>query len=104
MLRRIRPALAAEALSYADLHMDNVAHRVNRNDRPIRLGPREYNLLRHLLEHPGRVFSREQLLDAVWARDSFVRLRTVDVRVRRLRMAINSAGEKDLIRTVRATG
>jgi two-component system phosphate regulon response regulator PhoB len=104
VLRRIRPALAAEALSYADLHMDLVGHRVTRNGRPIRLGPREYNLLRHLLEHPGRVFSREQLLNSVWGQDIFVEPRTVDVHIRRLRKVINGSGESDLIRTVRAAG
>ena len=104
VLRRIRPALAAQALSYADLHMDLAAHRVTRNGRPIRLGPREYTLLRHLLEHPGRVFAREQLLNAVWGHDIFVEPRTVDVHIRRLRKAINGSGEADLIRTVRAAG
>ena len=104
VLRRIRPALSSEALSYADLHMDLAAHRVTRNGRPIQLGPREYNLLRHLMEHAGRVFSREQLLNAVWGQDIFVEPRTVDVHIRRLRKAINAPGEADLIRTVRAAG
>jgi two-component system phosphate regulon response regulator PhoB len=104
VLRRIRPALSAEALSYADLHMDLVAHRVTRAGRPIQLGPREYTLLRHFLEHPGRVFSREQLLNAVWGQDIFVEPRTVDVHIRRLRKAINGPGEADLVRTVRAAG
>jgi len=104
VLRRIRPALSAEALGYADLHMDLVAHRVSRNGRPIRLGPREFNLLRHFLEHPGRVFAREQLLNAVWGQDIFVEPRTVDVHIRRLRKVINGPGEADLIRTVRSAG
>ncbi len=104
VLRRIRPALSAEALSYADLHMDLTGHRVTRGGRPVQLGPREYSLLRHFLEHPGRVFSREQLLNSVWGHDTFVELRTVDVHIRRLRMAINLADEADLIRTVRSAG
>jgi two-component system phosphate regulon response regulator PhoB len=104
VLRRIRPALSAEALTYADLHMDLVSHRVTRAGRAIALGPREYTLLRHFLEHSGRVFSREQLLNAVWGQDIFVEPRTVDVHIRRLRKAVNAPGEVDLIRTVRSAG
>jgi two-component system phosphate regulon response regulator PhoB len=104
VLRRIRPALSADALDYADLHMDLAAHRVTRNGRPIQLGPREYTLLRHLMEHPGRVFSREQLLNAVWGQDIFVEPRTVDVHIRRLRKVLNGTGEIDVIRTVRSAG
>ena len=89
VLRRIRPALADEALSYADIVMDLVAHRVTRAGKPIHLGPTEFRLLRHFMEHPGRVFSREQLLDAVWGKDVYVEARTVDVHIRRLRMALN---------------
>jgi len=88
----------------ADLHMDLAAYRVTRNGRPIQLGPREYTLLRHLMEHPGRVFSREQLLNAVWGQDIFVEPRTVDVHIRRLRKVLNGVGEIDLIRTVRLAG
>lgn len=104
VLRRIRPALADEALSYADLHMDLVGHRVTRNGRPLHLGPTEFRLLRHFMEHPGRVFSREQLLDAVWGRDVYVEGRTVDVHIRRLRVALNTEEGVDLIRTVRGAG
>ena len=89
VLRRIRPALADEALSYADIVMDLVAHRVTRAGKPVHLGPTEFRLLRHFMEHPGRVFSREQLLDAVWGKDVYVEARTVDVHIRRLRMALN---------------
>ena len=104
VLRRVRPALAGETLSYGDLEMDVAAHRVRRAGRPVPLGPTEFRLLRHLLEHPGRVFSRERLLDQVWAHDSEIELRTVDVHVRRLRGALNEGGRPDLIRTVRSAG
>jgi two-component system phosphate regulon response regulator PhoB len=104
VLRRIRPAFADEALSYADIVMDLVAYRVTRAGKPVHLGPTEFRLLRHFLEYPGRVFSREQLLDAVWGKDVYVELRTIDVHIRRLRMALNEAEKADLIRTVRAAG
>lgn len=104
VLRRVRPALAGETLSYADLEMDVTAHKVRRGGRPISLGPTEFRLLRHFLEHPSRVFSREQLLDSVWAHDSDIELRTVDVHVRRLRKALNDGGLPDIIRTVRSAG
>jgi two-component system phosphate regulon response regulator PhoB len=104
VLRRVRPALAGETLRYADIEMDVVAHKVRRGGMPVALGPTEFRLLRHLLEHPGRVFSRERLLDAVWAHDADIELRTVDVHVRRLRRAMNAGGKADLIRTVRSAG
>ncbi len=104
VLRRIRPALADEIVKYADLEMDRVSHRVRRGEKEIHLGPTEFRLLDHLIQYPGRVFSREQLLDAVWGNDVYVEVRTVDVHVGRLRKAINIAGAKDLIRTVRASG
>lgn len=104
VLRRARPAMASEVLQFEDLSMDLAAHRVKRGEREVRLGPTEFRLLRYLLEHPGRVFSREQLLDAVWGRDVYVEPRTVDVHIRRLRKAINSGEERDLIRTVRSAG
>ncbi len=104
VLRRIRPALADETLAYADIVMDLVAHRVSRGGQAIHLGPTEFRLLRHFMEHPGRVFSREQLLDAVWGRDVYVEARTVDVHIRRLRIALNGEDRADVIRTVRATG
>lgn len=104
VLRRIRPALAEEALSYADIVMDLVAHRVTRGRRPLHLGPTEFRLLRHFMEYPGRVFSREQLLDAVWGKDVYVEARTVDVHIRRLRIALNGNQDADVIRTVRAAG
>lgn len=104
VLRRTRPALNGEVLSYEDLTMDLAAHRVRRGGRDIHLGPTEFRLLRHLLEHQGRVFSREQLLDLVWGHDVYVEPRTVDVHIRRLRKALNADTEQDLIRTVRSAG
>jgi two-component system phosphate regulon response regulator PhoB len=104
VLRRVRPGLAAERLVYADLEMDVSEHRVRREGEPVALGPTEFRLLRHFLEHPGRVFSRERLLNAVWSHDSEIDARTVDVHVRRLRQALNANGRPDLIRTVRSAG
>ncbi|HEX5182341.1 MAG TPA: phosphate regulon transcriptional regulator PhoB [Allosphingosinicella sp.] len=104
VLRRVRPALAGEVLRYADVEMDVVSHKVRRDGRGVPLGPTEYRLLRHFLEHPGRVFSRERLLDSVWAHDHEIELRTVDVHVRRLRKALNEGKKADLIRTVRSAG
>jgi two-component system phosphate regulon response regulator PhoB len=104
VLRRVRPALAGEQLAYADVEMDVAAHRVRRNGDQVALGPTEFRLLKHFLEHPGRVFSRERLLDAVWSHDPDIDARTVDVHVRRLRQALNSSGRPDLIRTVRSAG
>jgi two-component system phosphate regulon response regulator PhoB len=104
VLRRVRPALAGEVLSFGDLEMDTVAHKVRRGGELIALGPTEFRLLRHLLEHPGWVFSRERLLDSVWGQDSEIELRTVDVHIRRLRKAINAGDRPDIIRTVRSAG
>jgi two-component system phosphate regulon response regulator PhoB len=104
VLRRVRPALAGEELTYGDVEMDVVSHRVRRGGQPISLGPTEYRLLKHFLEHPGRVFSRERLLEAVWSHDPDIDARTVDVHVRRLRQALNVGGQRDLIRTVRSAG
>ena len=104
VLRRVRPALAEERLAHGGVEMDLAAHRVTRGGRGVRLGPTEFRLLRHLMEHPGRVFSRNQLIDAVWGHDIHVDTRTVDVHIRRLRKALNDPGEDDLIRTVRSAG
>jgi two-component system, OmpR family, phosphate regulon response regulator PhoB len=84
--------------------MDLVSHRVLRDGRPVHLGPTEYRLLRFLMERPGRVYTREQLLDAVWGRDIYVEARTVDVHIRRLRKALNGPKDMDIIRTVRSAG
>ncbi len=104
VLRRVRPAFAAEVLRFADLSMDLVAHRVARGEREVHLSPTEFRLLRQLLQSPGRVFSRDQLLDLVWGQNQDVELRTVDATIRRLRRALNAGGEADILRTVRATG
>ncbi len=104
VLRRLRPALAGEMLNYADIELDSVAHKVVRAGQYVSLGPTEFRLLRHFMEHPGRVFSRGQLLDNVWGQDSDIELRTVDVHIRRLRKAINLPGTADIIRTVRSAG
>jgi two-component system phosphate regulon response regulator PhoB len=104
VLRRVRPALAGETLSYADLEMDTVGHKVRRGGEVVPLGPTEFRLLKHFLEHPGHVFSRERLLDSVWGHDSDIESRTVDVHIRRLRKAINVGERSDIIRTVRSAG
>jgi two-component system phosphate regulon response regulator PhoB len=104
VLRRALPSTAVETLEYEGITLDLAGHRVERAGRNIHLGPTEFRLLRHLMEHPGRVYSREQLLDAVWGRDIYVEARTVDVHIRRLRKALNEGGAADLIRTVRSAG
>lgn len=104
LLRRAVSMPAKGRLEYADISLDLAAHRVQRNGRPVHLGPTEYRLLEFFLQHPTRVFTREELLNAVWGPDIHVEPRTVDVHIRRLRKAINGAGEADIIRTVRAAG
>jgi len=104
VLRRTNPEADSESLEYDNIRMDLLAHRVTRADEAIKLGPTEFRLLRVFLERPGRVFSREQLLDKVWGRDVYVETRTVDVHIRRLRKALNEKDRPDLIRTVRSAG
>jgi two-component system, OmpR family, phosphate regulon response regulator PhoB len=104
VMRRSQPSLGEDVLRYADVAMDLVAHRVTRGGEPVHLGPTEFRLLRHFLQNPGRVFSREQLLDRVWSRDSEIEVRTIDVHIRRLRKALNAGARKDLLRTVRSVG
>jgi two-component system phosphate regulon response regulator PhoB len=104
LLRRSNAVPQKAQLGFHDLTMDLAAHRVQRGSRPVHLGPTEFRLLEFLLQHPRRVFSREELLDAVWGPDIHVEPRTVDVHIRRLRKAINGEGEIDLVRTVRAAG
>ena len=104
VLRRARPSLDEAELEVGALKIDLGAHRVFRDGREIHLSPTEFRLLRHLMEHPGRVFSRAALLDAVWGINQEVELRTVDATVRRLRRALNAGGGPDLLRTVRAEG
>ena len=104
LLRRSMPAQTKGQLSYADIVMDLDAHRVNRAGQYIHLGPTEFRLLQFLMERPGTVYSREELLNAVWGPDIYVEPRTVDVHIRRLRKALNQDGTPDFIRTVRAAG
>jgi len=104
VLRRSHPAFGQETIAFGDIIMDLGSHRVRRGGSNIHLGPTEFRLLRHLMENPGRVFSREQLLDAVWGRDVFVGPRTVDTHIRRLRRALAAGGRTDPIRTVRSAG
>ena len=104
VMRRIRPALADDKVTVGDIVVDRVAHRVKRAGREIHLGPTEFRILDHLMQHPGRVFSREQLLDAVWGSDVYVEARTVDVHIGRLRKALMVGSETDPIRTVRSAG
>jgi two-component system phosphate regulon response regulator PhoB len=104
VLRRIRPALADEVMQVGDLALNRGERRVRRGGREIHLGPTEFRLLDHLMRFPDRVFSREQLLDAVWGTDVYVEARTVDVHIGRLRKCLNAPGETDMIRTVRSAG
>jgi two-component system phosphate regulon response regulator PhoB len=104
VLRRTHPEKTADILEFGDISMNLEEHRVSRNGQYTHLGPTEYRLLRVFLEKPGRVFSREQLLDRVWGRDIYVEPRTVDVHIRRLRKAMQLPGTSNLIRTVRAAG
>jgi two-component system phosphate regulon response regulator PhoB len=104
VLRRVTPGIDEELLRCGELEMDLAAHRVRRSGSEIQLGPTEFRLLRHFMQHPDRVFSREQLLDMVWGRDVYIEPRTVDVHIRRLRKALNEKIGNSLIRTVRSAG
>jgi two-component system phosphate regulon response regulator PhoB len=104
VLRRLRPGLAEDRVKRGDLIIDRVAHRVKRQGEEIHLGPTEFRLLDYFMQNPGRVFSREQLLDAVWGSDVYVEARTVDVHIGRLRKALNTGSGEDPIRTVRSAG
>ena len=104
LLRRARPELVDETLAYADLLLDRSSYRVTRGGMDVHLGPTEYRLLDFLMQRPGRVFSRERLLDAVWGANTYVELRSVDVHVGRLRKALSRPDTPDLIRTVRSAG
>ena len=94
----------SKKLKYADIEMDLIAHKIIRNGRKIKLGPKEYKLLKNFLEQPQRVFSRDQLLDRIWGENIYVEPRTVDVHIRRLRKAITADNEINIIRTVRDAG
>ncbi len=104
LLRRSNTVPTKGRLTFHDIAMDLSSHRVQRNARPIHLGPTEFRLLEFFMQHPRRVFSREELLDAVWGPDIHVEPRTVDVHIRRLRKSINAPDELDVVRTVRAAG
>jgi len=104
LLRRVSPQNESAVLTIGDIHLDREKKRISRNDREVMLGPTEFRLLEFLMENPGRVYSREQLLDSVWGRDIYIDERTVDVHVGRLRKALNRGHEPDPIRTVRGTG
>lgn len=104
LLRRAQPGLLDDIIRQGDIEIDIKAFRVRRGDSEIHLGPTEFRLLDHFMRHPGRVFSREQLLDSVWGRDVYVEARTVDVHIGRLRKALKKAGGKNPIRTVRSAG
>jgi two-component system phosphate regulon response regulator PhoB len=104
LLRRAKPSQAKGQLTFADIVMDLDAHRVSRDGKYVHLGPTEFRLLQYLMERPGTVFSREELLNGVWGPDIYVEPRTVDVHIRRLRKALNVGESADVIRTVRAAG
>ena len=104
LLRRARPERVASVLGAGDLELDREKKRVSRSSREVHLGPTEFRLLEFLMQSPGRVYSREQLLDGVWGRDIYIDERTVDVHVGRLRRALNRGRETDPIRTVRGAG
>ncbi len=104
ILRRVNPQRLAQTLEVEGIELDRESYRVVRNGREVRLGPTEFKLLEFMMESPGRVFTRTQLLDGVWGRDVYVDERTVDVHIGRLRKAINRGKEKDPIRTVRGAG
>ena len=104
VLRRSQPARLKEILVFADIQMDQGTHKVTRGNMVLELAPTEFRLLRHFMQFPGRVFSREQLLDSVWGREKDVEPRTVDVHIRRLRKALNANRDSDVIRTVREVG
>lgn len=104
LLRRVNPQLVTSVMKAGDLELDRSSHRVRRSGREVHLGPTEYRLLEYLMRNPGRVYSREQLLNGVWGTDVFVDERTVDVHVGRLRKALNRGRNPDPIRTVRGAG
>ena len=103
-LRRVRPATVGLRLEYEDIVLDAETHKVSRDDKPLKLGPTEFRLLSTFMEKPGRVWSREQLLDRVWGRDIYVDTRTVDVHIGRLRKSLTQHGGPDPVRTVRGAG
>jgi len=103
-LRRVRPATVGQVLTYDDIVLNSETHKVTRSDNPLKLGPTEFRLLTTFMEKPGRVWSRDMLLDRVWGRDIYVDTRTVDVHVGRLRKVLTQFGGDDPLRTVRGAG
>ena len=103
-LRRVRPSMAGQVLRFDDITLDAETHRVTRGDKEIKLGPTEFRLLSTFMEKPGRVWTRDHLLDRVWGRDIYVDTRTVDVHVGRLRKALMAKGGSDPLRTIRGAG
>ncbi|HEX8578554.1 MAG TPA: phosphate regulon transcriptional regulator PhoB [Allosphingosinicella sp.] len=104
VLRRMRPPLPESKLEVGDLEMDLTSHKVRRGGEPVHLGPTEYRLLRFLMEHPGRVFSRERLIQNIWGDESEIQEKTINVSIRRLREALNTGGRADVITAVRSAG
>ena len=104
VLKRIRPIFAEEEIIFEDIKINIGTHKIFRNNKEIKLGPTEFNLLRFFMENISRVFSRQQVLNHVWKHDALVEPRTVDVHVRRLRKSLNAGNQKDFIRTVRSAG
>jgi two-component system phosphate regulon response regulator PhoB len=104
VLRRMRPALPEAKLEVGDIEMDLVGHKVRRGGEAVHLGPTEYRLLRFLMENPGRVFSRDRLIQRIWGNESEIQEKTINVSIRRLREALNEGGRSDVIRTVRSAG
>jgi two-component system phosphate regulon response regulator PhoB len=104
LLRRTNPSIVEETIHMGNIEIDTKALRVSINKKQVHLGPTEFRLLEHFMSNPGRVYSREQLLDAVWGRNIYVEARTVDVHIGRLRKILNENGAKNPIRTVRSAG
>jgi two-component system, OmpR family, phosphate regulon response regulator PhoB len=103
-LRRSRPSQVGQVLEFEGIRLDSETYKVSRDGKPLKLGPTEFRLLSTFMEKPGRVWSREQLLDRVWGRDIYVDTRTVDVHIGRLRKALGQHGGEDVVRTVRGAG
>jgi len=104
VMRRMRPAVSEDIIEYGDITVDRTTRRVKRSERNIPMGPREFELFTKLLENPGKVYSRESLLEMIWGKTKDVDVRTVDVHIGRLRKILNEQGDRDPIRTVRAAG
>jgi two-component system phosphate regulon response regulator PhoB len=104
VLRRVGNLRLDAKLEVGDIVMDTAEFRVHRAGREVHVGPTEYKILKLLMQNPGKVYSREQLLNQIWGQDVYVEIRTVDVHIRRLRVALNEGGEADIIRTVRSAG